>query len=389
MIYLDSAATTRVSAAVCDAMTPYLIEQYANPGTLYSFGREAKEVVQNARQSVSRLFGCEPEQVVFTSGGSEANSMVFRGIVDHLKGIGKKHVLVSAVEHDSVIKAASSLIKDGFDVQFVPVTSEGVVSVSVLDGMITDDTGLVSVMYVNNETGAVNLVEDIGALCIKRGVLFHTDCVQAAGANKIDVVRIGCDFATVSAHKIHGVKGAGALYVKDKSKLNSLIYGGEAQEFGLRGGTENVPGIVAMGKACEVCCDNIVEDIIAVSTMKQRFYMEFFDGMKEHCIEDTIHINGASPITPGKILNLRIDGVDAETLLLMLDTKGVCVSAGSACRSREIEPSHVLTAMGLSKSEARSSIRVSFSKMNRIDEVVDAARIFANCVCALRGHTEG
>ena len=307
---------------------------------------------------------------------------------DYLKSIGKTHILVSAVEHDSVLRAAESLIKDGFHVEYIPVSSECRVSPAVIEGALRADTGLVSVMFANNETGAINPIEDIGTICMKRGILFHTDCVQAAGCYPIDVVKIGCDFLSVSSHKIHGCKGIGALYAKDKSKLTPIVYGGSEQEFGLRGGTENVAGIVGFGKACEISSKSLHEDTVWVSTLKQRFFMALNEALKDTGDESCVHVNGMSILTPGKTINLRMDGVDGETLLLMLDGKGVCVSAGSACRSHEAEPSHVLSAMGLSKDEARSSIRISFSKKNTADEAVRAAQILAGCISALRAREE-
>lgn len=315
MIYLDSAATSQIDKRVLDAMMPYLENQYGNPGSIHILGRASKAAIDKARGQVANLIGCTPEQVVFTSGGSESNSTVFSGVKDYLLSSGKKHILVSAVEHDSVIKAAQRLIKDGFYVEFIPVSCDGVVSVADIERRLRPDTGLVSVMYVNNETGSVNPVEEIGALCLKRGILFHTDCVQAAPCCEIDVGKIGCDFLSISSHKIHGPKGVGALFIKEQGVLSPLVYGGAEQEHGMRGGTENVAG---------------------------------------------------------------------ETLLLMLDGQEVCMSAGSACRSHEKEPSHVLTAMGLSAEEARSSIRVSFSRMNDVDEVSRAANMLANDIATLR-----
>lgn len=305
-----------------------------------------------------------------------------------LSKLVKTHILVSAVEHDSVLRAAESLIKDGFHVEYIPVSSECRVSPAVIEDALRADTGLVSVMFANNETGAINPIEDIGTICMKRGILFHTDCVQAAGCYPIDVVKIGCDFLSVSSHKIHGCKGIGALYAKDKSKLTPIVYGGSEQEFGLRGGTENVAGIVGFGKACEISSKSLHEDTVWVSTLKQRFFMALNEALKDTGDESCVHVNGMSILTPGKTINLRMDGVDGETLLLMLDGKGVCVSAGSACRSHEAEPSHVLSAMGLSKDEARSSIRISFSKKNTADEAVRAAQILAGCISALRAREE-
>jgi len=384
MIYLDNAATTRIAPEVLNAMMPYLTEEYGNAGTLYNFGRRAASAIQNARGELAALLGCQPENVIFTSGGSESNNMVFKGLRHRLMASGRKHLVVSAVEHDSVLKAAQSLTKDGFDITYIQPDKRGSISARAVDDAIRRDTGLVSVMYVNNETGAVNPIEEIGEVCRRRGVLFHTDCVQAAGQYIINAGQNCVDFASVSSHKLHGPKGVGALYIKSPDIL-PLICGGAEQEFGLRGGTENVAGIVGFGKAAELTRAFLREDLIAVSTLKQRLYTALRDKLNEIEVgADIMHINGQPVIDPGKILNIRFDGVDAETLLLLLDAKGICVSAGSACRSHEAQPSHVLTAMGLSREDARSSIRVSFSKFNSTDEVLGAAETIALCVQSLQ-----
>lgn len=386
MIYLDNAATTPIDRRVLESMMPYLTTQYGNAGTLYKFGRAANEAIQNARAQVSRFMGASNGSIIFTSGGSESNNLVLRGVKEYLKRIGRTHVLVSAVEHDSVLRAAESLIKEGFDVGYIPVQGDGSVSLTALEGLLRPDTGLVSVMYVNNETGAVNPVCDIGSLCMKHGVLFHTDCVQAAGCHAIDAVEIGCDFLSVSSHKIHGPKGVGALYVKDVTTITPLIYGGAEQEYGLRGGTENVAGIVGFGRACELSAAQLQEDKTYVSSLKQRFVTELTDALKERGMDGIIHINGGSIMAPGKTVNLRIDGVDNESLILMLDNKEICISAGSACQSHESNPSHVLTAMGLTMEEARSSVRVSFSRMNTMEEIIEAAQTIAGFIGVLRVH---
>ena len=386
MIYLDNAATTPIDRRVLESMMPYLTTQYGNAGTLYKFGRAANEAIQNARAQVSRFVGASNGSIIFTSGGSESNNLVFRGVKEYLKRIGRTHVLVSTVEHDSVLRAAESLIKEGFDVGYIPVQGDGSVSLTALEGLLRPDTGLASVMYVNNETGAVNPVCDIGSLCMKHGVLFHTDCVQAAGCRAIDAVEIGCDFLSVSSHKIHGPKGVGALYVKDMTTITPLIYGGAEQEYGLRGGTENVAGIVGFGRACELSAAQLQEDKTYVSSLKQRFVTELTDALKEQGMDGIIHINGGSIMAPGKTVNLRIDGVDNESLILMLDNKEICISAGSACQSHESNPSHVLTAMGLTMEEARSSVRVSFSRMNTMEEIIEAAQTIAGFIGVLRVH---
>lgn len=382
-IYLDNAATTKISPDVLEVMMPYLKEEYGNAGSLYGMGRRAAEAIQMAREQTALLFGCTAEHVIFTSGGSESNSTVFAGLRKRLLDEGKKHLVISAVEHDSVLKAAQALTKDGFYITRIYPESNGYISRKKVEDAIQDDTGLVSVMFVNNETGAVNDIWRIGQFCRERSVLFHTDCVQAAGLYELPVE--GCaDFASVSSHKIHGPKGVGALYVRDKN-LSPLISGGAEQEFGLRGGTENVAGIVGFGCACEETVRSLQKNTTHISAMRQRFFMTLCRELEEKGIgKNTIHINGPSAITLGKVLNFRIDGVDGETLLLMLDGEKVYASAGSACRSHEAEPSHVLTAMGLTPDEARSSIRVSFSKYNTVKEVEMAAGIFARCIRSLR-----
>lgn len=389
MIYLDNAATTKIAPEVLDAMMPYLTDEYGNAGTLYGLGRSAAAAIKNAREQVAALFGCTQDHVIFTSGGSESNNTVFKGMRHQLKESGKTHLVVSAIEHDSVLRAAEMLTKDGFHITYIKPGSDGRISPKAVEAAIHDDTGLVSIMFVNNETGAVNDINEIGRICRQNEVMFHTDCVQAAGQCPLTVHKNDVDFASVSSHKIHGPKGVGALFVREKSIL-PLVCGGAEQEFGLRGGTENVAGIVGFGKAAEIAMSNMHDDMIEVSVMKQKFYMTLMETFRDFGRDaGCIHVNGNPVIEPGKTLNLRFDGVDAQTLLLMLDSKGVCVSAGSACRSHEAEPSHVLVAMGISPDEARSSVRVSFSKYNTVDEVAEAAKTVATCVFALQSCKAG
>lgn len=388
MIYLDNAAATKMAPEVLKAMTPYLTEEYGNAGSLYKLGRSAAAAVQTAREQVAVLFGCTFDHVIFTSGGSESNSTVFKGLRHRLMGSGKTHLIVSAVEHDSVLRAAESLMDDGFHIKYIQPESDGSISPQSVEAAIQADTGLISVMFVNNETGTANDVSEIGRICRQNEILFHADCVQAAGQYPLSVRRNDIDFASVSSHKIYGPKGVGALFVREKNFL-PLVYGGAEQEFGLRGGTENVTGIVGFGKAAEMAVTNRHDGVIKISIMKQKFYMTLMEAFHEMG-RDTgcVHVNGHPVIESGKILNLRFDGIDAQMLLLMLDSKGICISAGSACCSHEAALSHVLTAMGLTPNEARSSIRVSFSKYNTMDEVVEAAKTVAACVSALQSCKE-
>lgn len=392
-IYLDNAATTRIDAEVLEEMMPYLRANYGNPGTLYSMGREARKAVDKARCQVADFLGCDESQVIFTSGGSEGNNMVIHGLLRHLADAERTHILSSEGEHDSVRRALEAItepvewssVKSEFHVDYLPIKCGGTVSLEDLSAAIYSTTGLVSIMYVNNELGTVNPVSGIADVCRRHGALFHTDCVQAAGSLPLDVVEIGCDFLTVSSHKIHGPKGVGAIFAKDKELLDPIVCGGRTQEFGKRGGTENVAGIVGFGKACELTNRNLRSIDIRTSTMKQVFFSTLMDGMSSGGLAHIVHVNGEPVMHNGKILNVRFDGVDAETLLLMLDSMGVCVSAGSACHSNAAEPSRVLVAAGLTDQEARSSVRVSFSKMNTQEDVEEAARLMASAVCTLHG----
>lgn len=378
MIYLDNAATTKPDTRVVAEMMPYLGSQYGNPGAVYSFGSRAREAVEKARYQVAKMIGAEPEQIIFTSGGTEANNIALRATTEYIKSKRKNQIVVSPIEHDSIINCAEYLSKNKIvKVRYTDVSSRGVVHQSSVEECINKKTGLVSVMYVNNETGAVNPVNDIGRVCKEKGILFHTDCVQAASYRPIDVIEIQCDLLSISSHKLYGPKGVGALYVRDKSILSPFIIGGSFQEFGIRSGTENVAGIVGFGKACELMTGNIKEEALHTDKLRTALIVELSKRIRN------IHFNGTQR-RYGKILNIRIDGIDGETLVLMLDSLGVMVSAGSACRALESEPSRVLTAMGVSAEDARNSIRISFSKYNTLEEVREAANLIAKCVYAIQ-----
>lgn len=398
MIYLDNAATTQISPAVLEAMMPYLKDVYANPGTIYGFGRQAADAISKARKQVADFIGAKPEQIIFTSGGTEANNLAIKGCKNHLTKINKKHIVTSPTEHDSVLRAIESLcnplccndkkcIKPEFYTSFLPVDKRGHIQVDELEHMsyTYDDIGLVSVMYANNEIGVLNNVASVGRICREKHILFHTDCVQAAGSVALDVTKIGCDFMSISSHKIHGVKGVGALYVRDKQYLSPIINGGLVQEFGLRGGTENVAGIVGFGKACELAGKGIEDYSRTVISFKKHFCEILKDRLADEHMETDVSINGLLPKYPGKTLSLTFKNVDAETLVLMMGAKGVCISAGSACTSHESNPSHVLKAIGLSDDEARSTVRISFSEFNTVYEVERGAKLLAGCVKTLRG----
>jgi Cysteine sulfinate desulfinase/cysteine desulfurase and related enzymes len=384
MIYLDNAATTQIAPEVLDAMLPYLRDEYGNAGATYQLGRRAKDAIENARAQVAQFLNCSPENIIFTSGGSESNNMVFKGLKDTLLRAGKNHIITTAIEHESVLKAAESLTKYGFYITYFHPFFNGSVNPASLESAIRKETGLVSVMCVNNETGAPNDIAEISDACKERGILFHSDCVQAGACHSVDTSAMkGLQFASISSHKIHGPKGVGALYASPFSPLSPIISGGGAQEYGMRGGTENVAGIVGFGAAAYLTYRNRRSESIAVSTLKQQFLSflaNHFGGLKE----GRIFINGGTQIAPGQIVNLGIEGVSGETLMLMLDAQGICISTGSACRAHESQPSHVLTALGLMPDEARNSVRISFSKYNTREQIEFVANTMAECIKTLR-----
>ena len=379
MIYLDNAATTATHPGVVREMCPYLNEEYGNPSSLHSVGRAACVAIEEARGHVADFLHTSPEHIIFTSGGSEGNNFVLRGLMDYLLQKQKTVVVTSPIEHPSVLRVMDYLAAHGFQIRYLPIdTTTGSVDAKELKNYISEEVGLVSVMYVNNETGAINPVKDIAELCRQVGALFHTDCVQAVAAFDVNIEEIGADFATMSAHKIHGPKGVGAVYIRDVDsfgRIIPLVIGGEDQERGLRGGTENVAGIVGFGKAC--CVFEPPKAFSKVFLHELGRCMQSYDPALFY----SIYINGSGGV--GNILNIEVAGVNAETLVLMMDAHGVCISAGSACHSNNSEPSHVLKAMGLSDDEARSSVRISTSSYQTEVEILNAAKIMADCIVQL------
>lgn len=385
MIYLDSASTTQPAPEVVEEMLPFLKGNFGNPGTLYGLGREAKQAVDLARERVAKFIGASPEQIIFTSGGTEANNMVFFSLREHLQKQNKTHIVTSMTEHDSVFRTVQEMcIKHGFHSSFIRPNEFGKILATEVQKEIKPNlTGIVSVMHTNNETGVINPVSDIGRLCGNNGILFHTDCVQAASSSRLNVNELYCDFLSLSSHKINGCKGVGALYVRNPELMTPIIVGGSHQEFGLRGGTENVPGIVGFGKACELANEWIDKANEKYGILKDIFYKALYKALDEDGLAEIIHVNGTEITESGKILNINFDGVDGETLLLMLDSAGICVSAGSACRSHEQEPSRVLLSMGINEEDARNSIRVSFSVKQSLSEVRFAGERMGVLICQL------
>lgn len=385
MIYLDHAATTPLDPRVLEAMMPYLTTEYGNPGSLYACGRAAKKAVEKAREQVAAFFNCDPGQVIFTSGGSEGNNTVFNGVVPWMKAMQKSAVLISAIEHDSVRRAAQHMcIKHGFDLQICPPNTDGEVKMSAIREQITPETGLVSVMLANNETGVVNDLHAIASVAHHANILIHTDAVQAAGILPLDTKGWdNVDFMTVSSHKINGPKGVGALFIRNPGDLfDPLVCGGRDQEFGLRGGTENVAGIVGFGKACELSDQECEKNFRYLQKECSQLTFMLVSLANKHGID--VRFNGDRFNAIPKTLSVCFPGVDAETMLLMLDARDICVSAGSACRSHENTPSHVLKAMGVSDDDARSTIRISLSHTNTPEEVDEAARAIVDVAATLR-----
>lgn len=372
MIYLDSAATTHISQSVLDKMMPFLSYSFGNPGAIYQLGRDAACAVEMARKQVAAFINAEPKQIIFTSGGSESNALVFKGLERHMSDSDKKDIVVSVIEHDSVIKSAmhtSDILRSKFMIA----------DPKAISNLDMKSVGIVSVMYANNETGEVTKnIDKIIERAHSNNALVHTDCVHAAGYENIDVKKLGCDFLSLSSHKIHGPKGVGALYVKDPKLLSPVIPGGVNQEFGLRGGTENVAGIVGFGEACEETMTNIASIREQIDLCKARFRNVLCESLSKTAIK-RMTINSNS----GKIINLRFYGIDAQTLLLYLDSKEIYASAGSACHGHNSEPSRVLMAYGLSEEQARESIRFSFSRYSTVNECVIAASIIADYVNAI------
>ena len=353
-IYLDNAATTRVSDAALNAMLPYFRQQYGNPSSLYAFGQEAKEALERARETVAGVLNCEPREIIFTSGGSEADNQAIRSAAAIGARAGKRHIISTAFEHHAVLHTLSKLEKEGFEVTLLDVHSDGLVRVEELAAAIRPDTCLVTVMYANNEIGTIQPIADIGRVCRERGVLFHTDAVQAAGHLPIDVRAQNIDLLSLSAHKFHGPKGVGALYARRGTALTNLIEGG-AQERGKRAGTENTAGIAGLAAALDEAARNMERDSAKMTALRDRLIA----GLSR--IPHSALNGDAERRLPGNV-SFCFEGIEGESLLLLLDDKGICASSGSACTSGSLDPSHVLLAIGRPHEVAHGSLRLTLSE---------------------------
>lgn len=359
-VYADNAATTKMNKVAIDAMLPYMDKVYGNPSSLHSVGQEAAEALYGARQNVAEVLGCEPNEITFTSGGSEADNQAIISAARLGEKKGKKHIISTAFEHHAVLHTLKKLEKEGFDITLLDVGEAGLVTPDQVAENIRPDTCLVTIMYANNEIGTIQPIGEIGAVCREHGVLFHTDAVQAAGHLHINVKEQNIDMLSLSGHKFHGPKGVGALYSRKGILLTNIIEGG-AQERGKRAGTENIPAIVGMAAALKEADKNIDANNIKLVAMRDRI----IDGLSE--IPHSILNGDRKKRLPGNV-NLCFEGIEGESLLLLLDDKGVCASSGSACTSGSLDPSHVLLAIGRPHEVAHGSLRLSLSEENTPEE---------------------
>ncbi len=375
MIYADNAATTRLSPAALAAMTPYLTEAYGNPSSLYTFAGEAKAALEGARGTVARCLNAKAEEIFFTSGGTESDNWALRGVAEALGKRGR-HILLSAIEHHAVLHTGQWLKKQGFEVELLPVDDQGTVTPEALKKALRPDTVLVSVMLANNEIGTIQPIEELAAIAHEGGAIFHTDAVQAVGHIPVDVQALGVDLLSLSAHKFHGPRGVGALYVKKGAPLLPLIHGG-GQERGRRSGTENVAGAVGMAAALQEQLETLEADMARLTALRDKLIGEV---LRLPCSRLTGHPTRRLP----SIASFTFEAIEGESILLQLDARGICASSGSACSSTSLEPSHVLLAIGLPHPIAHGSVRLSFGEDITEEDVDTVAKSLAEVVNDLR-----
>ena len=375
-IYADNAATTRLSDTALNAMLPYLQGEYGNPSSLHSVGQRAQEALTEARARIAARLGCQPTEVIFTSGGSEADNQAIRSVAAFGKLKGKTHIISTAFEHHAVLHTLEALEKKGFTVTLLDVHEDGMVSAQQVEEAISPETCLLTIMYANNEIGTVQPIAEIGEVCRRHGVLFHTDAVQAVGHLPVNVVEQNIDLLSLSAHKFHGPKGIGVLYARKGVPIFPLIHGG-AQERNRRGGTENIPAIVGMAAALDEACDHLEEDTAQLCALRERLIAglsniphSVLNGHREHRLPGTV--------------NFCFEGIEGESLLLLLDDKGVYASSGSACTSGSLDPSHVLLAIGRPHEIAHGSLRLSLSPDTTVEEVDYMIEAVTDVVAYLR-----
>ncbi len=375
-IYFDHSATTPVDPRVAEVVREYLLDKFGNPSSFHSFGRETKEALENARLKVAELLNCSPDELHFTSGGTEADNLALIGYSLKNRTNGD-HIVIGSIEHPAVLNSAAELENRGFKVTRVAANRYGEITPEVVSAALTERTILASVMHVNNEIGTINDVGAIGALCRKRGVTFHTDAVQSYGKVAVDVQAMNIDMASVSSHKIYGTKGIGALYVRNGIEVQPLTFGGH-QEAGIRVGTENLPGIVGLGEAAAICKAEMQDEDEKLIALRKLLHQRITDEL------ENVSLNGhPSKRLPGN-LNLTFHGVEGESLLMALDLEGIAVSSGSACSTGSTDPSPVLTGIGLSDEEAQSTLRMTLGRENTTEDIERAATVIIDKVRSLR-----
>lgn len=375
-IYLDYSATTPVKEEVVKEMIPYYTEVYGNPSSIYSVGLEAKAGLETARKRVAELIGAQPAEIRFTSCGTEADNWVLEGVADALKNKGN-HIITSKIEHHAILHTCEYLEKHGYEVTYLDVDSEGFVKPEVLEAAIKDTTVLISIMMVNNEVGTIEPIKELAAVAKAHGVLFHTDAVQALGNVPIDVKDLGVDFLSMSAHKIYGPKGVGALYVRKGARINNFMHGG-AQESKKRAGTENMAGIAGFGKAAELAKNNLDSHITHCTALRNRLWDKISSTIPD------VQLNGSPEKRHPGNLNISFDYIEGEAILLMLDANGICVSTGSACSSSSLAPSHVLDALGVPITKMNGTIRFTVGDFTTDEDIDKVAEVLAKIVARLR-----
>lgn len=372
-IYVDHSATTPIKKCVLDAMLPYFEKDFGNASTVYAEGRQAKAAITEAREKVAKAIGASTDEIYFTGSGTEADNWAIRSVA-HMNRAKGNHIITTAVEHHAVLHTCEALEKEGFEITYLPVDSFGMVSAEDVKNAITDKTILITIMTANNEIGTIMPIAEIGKIAKDKGILFHTDAVQAIGMVEIDVDEMGIDLLSLTAHKFYGPKGVGALYVRKGTKLESFITGG-AQERGKRAGTENVPGLVGLGKAIELATEDINGKCEKLKVLRDRFIKRVLDEIPY------TRLNGHPTARLAGSANVSFEFIEGESLLLMLDMKGISASSGSACTSGSLDPSHVLLAIGLKHEVAHGSLRVSFGDSNTledVDKIVDELKVIVN-----------
>ena len=377
IIYMDNAATTSTSRAALDAMIPVLEREYGNPSSLHQLGQQAADLLADARKRVAACIGAQPDEIYFTSGGTESDNWAITQLAQTGAAKGKKHIISTAFEHHAVLHTLKRLEKEGFEVTLLDVHQDGIVRVDELKAAIRPDTCLVTVMYANNEIGTIQPIAEIGAVCREQGIPFHTDAVQAVGHLPISVAKENIDLMSMSAHKFHGPKGIGALYCRRGIRLTNFIEGG-AQERNRRGGTENLPAICGMAAALEDACTGMEERSKTVSAMRDRIIDQIVQNIPY------VRVNGdREKRLPGNV-NICFEGIEGESLLLRLDLEGICASSGSACTSGSLDPSHVLLAIGLPKEIAHGSLRLTLDEENTEEDVQHLLEVLPRIVSGLR-----